>query len=234
MTRDKYAPEDTLGTADLHMHSRYSDGYQTIGQILTHVERNTNLDVIAITDHDCIDGAFLARDLVAKQSMRLQLIVGAEISTRDGHLLALNIEHLIPAGLSMAETIDAVHEQGGLAVVAHPTSRWCPSASMRTLYTLATEKFHAPDGVEAINASFAGVGSNNRVHKLNRDVFHWAELGGSDAHSQRAIGSGRTTFPGNTATDMLNAIRNRTTVATGGRWPTRSVVRYGVGMAVRR
>jgi predicted metal-dependent phosphoesterase TrpH len=223
-----------LGTADLHMHSRYSDGYQTVSQILAHVERNTNLDVIAITDHNCIDGALLARDLIAKQQMRCQFIVGVEISTCEGHLLALNIEHIIPPDLSMADTIDSVHEQGGLAVVAHPTSRWCPSASTRTLYNLSSDKVHAPDGVEAVNASFAGVGSNNRVRKLNRSLFGWAELGGSDAHSQRAIGSGRTIFPGNTAAELIDAIRNCTTKAAGGRWPARSMVRYGVGVAVRR
>src|SRR5262249_6720425 len=119
-----------LGKADLHMHSTFSDGYQTVGDILTHVERATDLDVIAITDHDCIDGALVPRDLIAREQRLIQVIVGAEISTADGHLLALNIEHVIPAGLSMDETIIAVHEQGGVAVAAHPLSRWCSSASI--------------------------------------------------------------------------------------------------------
>jgi predicted metal-dependent phosphoesterase TrpH len=115
------------------MHSTYSDGYKSVAQIIDYVERATDLDVIAITDHDCIDGALKARDLVARDNYRLQIIVGAEISTQDGHLLALNIERLIPADLSMAESIQAIHEQGGLAIIAHPFSRWCPSATLETL-----------------------------------------------------------------------------------------------------
>src|SRR5258708_3251504 len=203
------------------MHSTYSDGYQTVSDILTHVERTTDLDVIAITDHDCIDGALLARDLVAQHDWHIQVIVGAEISTADGHLLALGIETLIPAGLSMDETICAVHEQGGLAVAAHPMSRWCPSASMDTLTTLAT----LPDGLEAYNASFAGIGSNGKVRMLNALRFCRAELGGSDAHTLKAIGSGYTTFDGSSADDVLNAIRACTTVAHGKQWPRREIAR---------
>src|SRR5690348_3820967 len=137
------------------MHSTYSDGYQTVSTILNYVEHRTDLDVIAITDHDCIDGAFVAKDLVAKNHSRLQIIPGAEISTRDGHLLALNIERIIPPDLSMIETIQAIHEQGGLAVVAHPLSRWCPSAKMQTLMSFTDV---APEGLEVTNASFAGIG----------------------------------------------------------------------------
>src|SRR5258708_21377874 len=148
------------------MHSRYSDGYQSVANILDYVERATDLDVIAITDHDCIDGALLARDLITANS-RFQVIVGAEISTAEGHLLALNIEQLIPAGLSMEETIWAVHEQGGLAVVAHPLCRWCPSAHLRTL----TSFTHLPDGLAVHNASFAGIATSVRVRKLDRMPF---------------------------------------------------------------
>src|SRR5258708_12380267 len=141
------------------MHSVYSDGYATIARILGYVERFTDLDVIAITDHDCIDGAFLARDMIARQGSQIAVIIGVEISTAEGHLLALDVERLIPAGLSMDETIQEIHEQGGLAVVAHPLSRWCPSATITTLSNFR----HLPDGIEVYNASWAGVGSNGKV-----------------------------------------------------------------------
>ncbi len=213
-----------MGNADLHMHSTFSDGYHTVSTILTHVEQNTKLDVIAITDHDCIDGALLARDLVTKRNSRIQIITGAEISTRDGHLLALNIEHIIPADLSMIETVQAIHEQGGLAVVAHPLSRWCPSATMKTLLEL---KDHAPEGLEVTNGSFAGVGSNKRVRNVNNFDFGWAELGGSDAHTVDAIGSSYVEFPGTTAEELIAGICNRTTAACGNLWTKRTFARYG-------
>jgi predicted metal-dependent phosphoesterase TrpH len=215
-----------VGKADLHMHSNYSDGYESVAQIIDYVERSTDLDVIAITDHDCIDGALEARDLVARGNCRLQIIVGAEISTRDGHLLALNIERLIPAGLSMVESIIAVHEQGGLAIVAHPLSRWCPSATLETLIDLELAK-RLPDGLEVHNASFAGVASNSRSREINRVRFNWAETGGSDAHTVDAIGSSYTIFLGCSAAELLVAIRHRSTIAWGGYWSAVALLDYG-------
>src|ERR1700687_609704 len=108
------------GRADLHMHSAYSDGIGTIEQILHHTQHNTNLSVIALTDHDVIEGSLRARDLWAKGNYRFDYIVGEEISTREGHMLALFIEKRIPRGLSMERSIELVHEQDGLAIVAHP------------------------------------------------------------------------------------------------------------------
>ena len=63
-----------VGRADLHMHSTYSDGIDTIQQILHHVEYNTDLNVIALTDHDVVEGALRARDLWAKGNYRFDFI----------------------------------------------------------------------------------------------------------------------------------------------------------------
>src|SRR5215467_2671773 len=83
------AQAEKLSRADLHIHSTYSDGIPTIEQILEHTERQTNLDVIAITDHNTIDGSRRARDLWARGSYRFDFVVGEEVSTNEGHLLAL-------------------------------------------------------------------------------------------------------------------------------------------------
>src|SRR5205085_3140896 len=109
-----------LGRADLHMHSTYSDGIGTLEQILYHVQHRTNLNVIAITDHNVIEGALRARDLWAEGSYPFDFVVGEEVTTNEGHLLALFIEKRIPPHLRMEHSIDLVHEQGGLAIVAHP------------------------------------------------------------------------------------------------------------------
>ena len=123
MTHDQAHFHGKLGRADLHMHSTYSDGIATIEQILHHTQYNTDLAVIALTDHDVIEGALRARDLWVKGSYRFDFIVGEEISTREGHMLALFIEKRIAPGLGMERSIDLVHEQGGLAIVAHPMNR---------------------------------------------------------------------------------------------------------------
>src|SRR6266853_1811737 len=120
MTQNQAHYSGKSGRADLHMHSTYSDGIGSIQQILHHVEHNTDLDVIALTDHDVVEGALRARDLWARGDYRFDFIVGEEIGTREGHMLALFIEKRIPPNLSIERSIDLVHEQGGLAIVAHP------------------------------------------------------------------------------------------------------------------
>jgi hypothetical protein len=85
------------GLADLHMHTNYSDGTGSVEEVLAFAEHHTTLDVIAITDHDTIEGALRARDLAAQREYRFEVIVGEEISTREGHLLALFLRHPIRA-----------------------------------------------------------------------------------------------------------------------------------------
>ncbi len=218
-----------MGKADLHMHSTYSDGSQSVEAILAYVEQHTDLDVIAITDHDCIEGALRAREFAAAHRLRVAVLVGAEISTRDGHLLALGIERLIPADLSMAETVAAVHEQGGVAVAAHPLSWWCPSASRAVLDELRG----ALDGLEVINGSFAGIPTNLRLAALNAAHYGMAACGGSDAHTLNAIGSACTHFGGRSPSELLSAIRVRQTWAEGGLWSWRAFLQYGA-LAVRQ
>lgn len=79
------------------------------------------LDVLAITDHDEIRGALVARHFArARPELGVEVVVGEEISTQNGHLLGLFLEELVPPGLPALTTIERIHAQGGLAVVAHP------------------------------------------------------------------------------------------------------------------
>src|SRR5260370_7106395 len=120
MTQRQAFHSGKLGRADLHMHSTYSDGIGSIEQILHYVEYNSDLDVIALTDHDVVEGALRARDLWMKNNYRFDFIVGEEVSTREGHMLALFIEKHVPPDLSLERSIDLVHDQGWLAIFAHP------------------------------------------------------------------------------------------------------------------
>lgn len=100
-----------MGKADLHIHTTHSfDGTATVAATLEHVVRCTSLDLVAITDHDAIDGALLAVDLAPRYG--IHVVPGIEISTAEGHLLALYVTRLIPRGLSLARTLDLVGEQG--------------------------------------------------------------------------------------------------------------------------
>lgn len=207
------------GKADLHMHSTYSDGSATIEQILEHTEQNTDLDVIAITDHDVIDGALRARDLWNQGTYRFDFVVGEEVSTAQGHLLGLFIEKRIPPGLSMERSIDLIHEQGGLAIVAHPLHRFFRHSCQRdVLDRIYASKDVWLDGVETWNASFCGIYANYVAMSVNREVYGWSELGNSDAHTACSIGSGITWFEGENAKDIRASIEKGLTAPGGNLW----------------
>ena len=80
--------------------------------------------IIAITDHDTIEGGLVAKDYYDDMhgDNELEIIIGAELTSANGHIVALNLKENIPPKLSAQETIDAIHEQGGIAIAAHPYS----------------------------------------------------------------------------------------------------------------
>lgn len=219
MTQKQAHHAGKLGKADVHMHSTYSDGLATIEQILHRVQHDTNLDVIALTDHDVIDGALRARDLWTKGNYRFDFVVGEEISTKEGHMLALFIEKRIQPGLSIEKSIELVHEQGGLAIVAHPLNPiFRHSCQREVLDRIFASKDVWLDGIETWNASFCGIGANRIAMRTNREIYGWAEVGNSDAHTLSAIGRGCTWFEGKTAQDIRASIEAGLTAPGGKLW----------------
>lgn len=215
------------GLADVHMHTNYSDGTGSVEEVLRFAHDYTNLDVIAVTDHDTIEGALRARDLAARGGYRFEVIVGEEISTREGHLLALFLEKPIAPDQSIERSIEQVHAQGGLAIVAHPFNRVFRHSVQRSVMNrlLRQPELH-PDGIETLNGSFAGIGSSRLAMALARSVYHWAETGGSDAHTPTAIGCARTIFSGHTAPELRRAIEHRQTAPIGAYWKPREYVAF--------
>jgi hypothetical protein len=215
------------GLADVHMHTTYSDGTGTVQDVLDFAETYTSLDVIAITDHDTIEGALRARDELEKRAYRFEVIVGEEISTREGHLLALFLTERIAPGQSIERSIEQVHAQGGLAIVAHPFNRVFRHSVQRSVMNrlLAQPEVH-PDGIETLNGSFAGIGSSQLAMSLARSVYHWAETGGSDAHTPTAVGCARTIFTGRRAQDLRASILRCETAPIGTFWRTRDYIAF--------
>ncbi len=215
------------GQADLHMHTHYSDGTGSVEDVLAFAQHHTSLDVIAITDHDTIEGALRARDLVAKGGYRFEVIVGEEISTREGHLLALFLRERIAPDQSIERSIELVHEQGGLAIVAHPFNRVFRHSVQRSVMNRLLRQPHLhPDGIETLNGSFAGIGSSRIAMALARTVYPWAETGGSDAHTPTAVGCARTLFSGRSAADLRTALERRQTSPIGTFWQAREYVAF--------
>ncbi len=207
---------DRLGRADLHIHSLASDGTAGVSEILAHVESKTDLDVIAIADHERIDAALAARAMARVLGLRVEVVVGEEVTTRGGHLLALFIEEPVRPLRSLGATIAAIHEQGGLAIPAHPLVPYPLCAQSRTLRKLLTDAdpLVRPDGLETFNPTALGRPMHAQAVRFAAE-FELAALGNSDAHSVEAIGRCWTTFPGRTAEDLRRAILERRTHAHG-------------------
>ena len=210
MTAGPPAAPDVIerhGRADLHIHTVASDGTATVSAILDHVAALGDLDVIAITDHERIDAALAARSMAADQGRPFEVVVGEEVTTLGGHLLALFLERPVRPYRSMRSTILAVHDAGGLAVPAHPLVPFplCAQGWMlRGLLDDPDEACH-PDGLECFNPTALGRPWHDRVVRF-AERHGMAQLGNSDAHALAAIGSGWSTFPGRSAADLRHAI----------------------------
>jgi predicted metal-dependent phosphoesterase TrpH len=206
-----YTP-GVLGAADLHLHTRASDGLVAPRDLVDFVELATDLDLIAITDHDEMSGSLDGREWAARQAFRVEVVSGVEVTTLDGHLLALFIDERPPALRSLQHTAEWVRSRGGLCVAPHPFTRWTHSLNRRALSEAIAADLIA--GVEVLNASLAGRAS--RPHALGVARQHGlAEIGASDAHMASMVGLARTRFPGRSAADLRAAIESAATHADG-------------------
>lgn len=198
--------------ADLHIHTVASDGTATVSEILDNVEHGTDLRVIAITDHERIDAAVAARAIAADRGMRVEVVVGEEVTSLGGHLLALFIDRPIRPYRSLRATIAAVHDAGGLAIPAHPLVPYPLCAQGWVLRRLIDDPDATvrPDAIETFNPTSLGKPWHARVTQF-ADEHLLAHVGNSDAHALDAVGSGWTTFPGSSADDLRRAIEERTT-----------------------
>jgi hypothetical protein len=213
---------ERAGRADLQLHSDLGDGLASPEEILDQAER-VELDVIALTDHDDIRGSFVLRDLAARRGSAIGVVAGVEVTTRQGHLLALFVEDEIPMLRTLGDTVAAVHRLGGIAIVPHPLSYLTFSIGERALRGLLArgEADRLVDGIELRNPSYAGRVRAARATWLNEHVLHVAETGSSDAHHVALVGTAWTEFDGRDASALRAAILARTTVARGRTWTLR-------------
>lgn len=164
---------------DLHVHTCYShDGLITPTELVSYAKK-AGLDGVAVTDHDRVDGAIkMAKEL------DFLIIPSMEISSLKGHIIALNLQEAVPKKLDVDETIDKIHELGGLAVACHPAV-----SAKSSLKGNVNRKF---DAVEVINASAFPFKRSVQKAKKIASSLGLAQVGGSDAHYAPEIGSAYT------------------------------------------
>jgi predicted metal-dependent phosphoesterase TrpH len=198
-----------MGTADLHIHSIYSSDATTTVRAILKQASDVGLDVIAVTDHDEFRGSMEAQQLAPKYG--IEVISGAEISTKEGHLVALFINSLPPAGMSLTDTLLHIGRQGGIAIAPHPFNNLPNSLSMESVFG-AMINARAKVVLKGIETHNMGTQNFDRVVQKLSIYLPLAKIASSDAHVYWAIGAGRTEFSGKTSHDLRAAIETNTTI----------------------
>jgi predicted metal-dependent phosphoesterase TrpH len=178
---------------DHHIHSRYSylDSDSDVGDIVSYSEK-IGLGGIAISDHNEIQGSVELMGMDTK----LIRVPSLEISSADGHIVALGISEIIERDLSAEETIGRIHDKGGLAIAAHPYDTF-----RHGLKDLCWRL-----DIDAVEINGHCLYGNSKAKKAAQR--HGKPLvGGSDAHSLRDIGAIATEVGGKDAKGILENIK---------------------------
>ena len=218
--------QELTGRADIHMHTNASDGLPNAKQLLDYVAKCKHLDVIAITDHDVLESSLWAYEQRSKYAF--DIIPGVEVTAQNGHVLGLWVTKPIPMHMSVVETVVAIHEQGGVAILAHPGELLMNGGQvLRYLRNPAVLLDWNLDAVEVFNAGAMTPGNNVLARRIMRGL-DIPLVGNSDAHTLSAIGRGLTRFKGRSAADFRSALAQYQTAAEGTRWQITDYLKLSV------
>ena len=198
---------------DLHCHSEASHDSRTPLSVFAQRCAQRGIRVQAITDHNQIWGAQQLQEQNANNPDFI-VIVGEEVSSREGEIVGLFLHELIPAGLSAKETIERIKAQGGLVLLPHGFD---PLKRFRLQPQVRERLAEQIDIVETFNGQISRP-------LWNRRALEWAEAhgkpksAGSDAHTLARVGSAWVQTPVRaieSPQDLLQALREGTVM---GEW----------------
>jgi hypothetical protein len=204
----------------IHVHTTWSrDANLTPAELLAACGRES-VDCVAITDHDEIDGALETRRLAdASGAAAPRIIIGEEVSTRDGHLIGLFLQRRIEPGRSAEETIAEIRSQGGLVLAPHPFATLCANSLHGAVHRIAAQL----DAVEIHNAQNPLAWEDRRAAEFAR-TRHLPAYVGADCHLRGVLAPAFQRLPGfEGAREFLGALR-RAELTCG---------RFGLGYMVR-
>lgn len=171
---------------DLHCHTHYSEDSLTRPKALLRAARERGFDRIAVTEHNNLRGAIalhaLAPDFV---------IMGEEIRTEAGELIAYFVTEEVPKGLSLTETLKRLWDQGAVISVPHPTDTWRDSAIGEEHLLTIIDKV---DAIEVLNARCIYQKDNQRADTLAA-LHNKLRTAGSDAHTAAEVGAAYLEMP---------------------------------------
>lgn len=185
----------------MHVHTEGSPDAHTRISDLPKIIRAKGLDGIAITEHNHFDPPTFDNVII---------LPGVEISSAEGHIIALGVHEIIPRKLSADETIQKIHDQGGIAIIPHP---YDPVSECVKISILKVR----PDAVETMNADALSFGISNYLARRDARKFNLPQVGSSDSHIPESIGDCYTLIDSATRSvdDILSAIRKGKTHPVG-------------------
>jgi predicted metal-dependent phosphoesterase TrpH/glycosyltransferase involved in cell wall biosynthesis len=173
-----------LIVADLHMHTSWSHDCSTDPAELVDYAEAEGLGAIAVTDHNVFGGALETADYASGRE--LIVIPGEEVKTDgQGEVIGLFLQREIPRGLSFADTIAAIREQGGLVYAPHPFDRLHAIPDPRTLHRHLADI----DVLEVYNARLLLEAYNDEALRF-ATKYNLTMGAGSDAHVLQGVGTG--------------------------------------------
>lgn len=197
---------------DYHIHSDKSHDSETPLEEILEFAKN-KLDAIAVTDHDCIENSLKA---VERAPSELTVIPGAEISTRQGHLIGLGINKLPEKNMDAWKTAGEIRDMGGIAIVPHPFQRFRHGMDKKSLQRVE------PDAVETFNSRYILGLRNFQAYRyaVKADI---PQVSASDAHLAEMIGKAYTNVwaEKDNVESILEAIKNGKTSIYGTKTPIR-------------
>jgi hypothetical protein len=165
--------------ADLHVHTTYSNDSLITPEDLVYYAKKNGLNAVAVTDHNQLEGSYK----IARETDFL-VIPGMEVSSADGHIVALNVKEPIPQGLSVVETVERIHMAGGVAIACHPYVffKGCLKENVCSAF----------DAIEVINARAFPFSRSVKKAEEAAQKFKLSRVAGTDAHYGPQIGYGYT------------------------------------------
>ncbi len=202
---------------ELHCHSNLTDGIPSVKQIIERAEHI--LGAIAVTDHNTIGGYEAAKKIKSIKS-KLLIIPGLEITSADGHIIALGVEETVERDQSAVDTVDDIHMLGGIAIAAHPFGEF------KRIGVKDPKILKNFDAIEGING-MTFPKSNRKALELAKSV-HKPITSGSDAHSLNYVGRYACNIDGSTVEEILHNIKKGKVILPANNTNTAKVLYYKI------
>lgn len=206
--------------ADLHFHTWHSIDSLISPKAAVDMAVAKGIRVLAITDHDAIEGAKIAKKYAEKNNLPVEIIVGEEIYSNGGHVIGLFLKERIESFQSLEDTLEQLKAQNALIIIPHIEFEEDPLGEYLYRYRVSyTDFLKKPElldyihGIETENFQLIEPDFHDKAEFINNEFLKKAHIGSSDCHIKMNFGYSFTLFEGSTASDLKKAILAGTTRA---------------------